>query len=257
VVACRATAEALAKLFAGKAAQDGSPTVFVCENLTCQAPVVGKQSAMEIWKKLEIGAPTMSETDISITGEPITDAMCRFTVDQPVYPDKSFAFLSKEAADDSPLAKRLFEIDGVTRVLISHNQVTLNKSAEADWPVIGKSIGAAIRAHLASGDPAVSDAVWENVPSSEEIRERVQHVLDSEINPSVAEHGGVVSLIDVQDNQVFIQMGGGCQGCGQADVTLKFGIENSIRATIPGVGDILDVTDHAAGRNPFYTPSTK
>ena len=199
----------------------------------------------------------MSQTEISITGDPISDVTCRFTVDRPVYPDKSFAFLSKEAAEDSPLAIRLFEIDGVTRVLISHNQITVNKSTSADWPVIGKSIGAAIRAHLSTDAPAVSDNAWEDVPSSEEIRERVQHVLDTEINPSVAQHGGIVRLIDVQNNQVFIQMGGGCQGCGQADVTLKFGIENTIRATVPGVGDILDVTDHAAGRNPFYTPSKK
>ena len=199
----------------------------------------------------------MSQGEISITGEPITDDTCRFTVDRPVYPDKSFGFLSKEAAEGAPLAKRLFEIDGITRVVISHDQITIHKSAQADWPVIGKSIGDAIRAHLAIGDPAVSDAVWENGPSSEEIRERVQHVLDTEINPSVAAHGGVVKLINVKDNLVFIQMGGGCQGCGQADVTLKFGIENSIRAAVPGVGDILDVTDHAAGRNPYYTPSTK
>jgi len=199
----------------------------------------------------------MSQADISITGEPITDAMCRFTVDRPVYPDKSFAFLSKEAAEDSPLAQRLFEIEGITRVMISHDQITISKSAQTDWPVIGKSIGAAIRDHLSTGDPAVSDAAWESVPSSEEMRQRVQQVLDTEINPSVAEHGGVIRLIDVKENQVFIQMGGGCQGCGQADVTLKFGIENAIRATVPGVGDILDVTDHASGRNPYYTPSTK
>ena len=134
----------------------------------------------------------MSQTEISITGEPITDASCRFTIDQPVYPEKSFAFLSKEAAEGSPLAQRLFEIDGITRVVISHDQITINKSAQADWPVIGKSIGAAIRAHLGTDDPAVSDAAWKNVPSSEEIRERVQQVLDTEISPSVAEHGGVL-----------------------------------------------------------------
>jgi hypothetical protein len=82
----------------------------------------------------------MSQAEISITGEPISDATCRFTVDRPVYPDKSFAFLSKEAAEDSPLAQRLFEIDGITRVLISHDQITINKSAHADWPVIVMSI---------------------------------------------------------------------------------------------------------------------
>ena len=133
----------------------------------------------------------MSQAEISITGEPISDAMCRFTVDRPVYPDKSFAFLSTEAAEGSPLAQRLFEIDGITRVVISHDQITINKSAQADWPVIGKSIGAAIRAHLATDDPAVSDAARENMPSSEDIRERVQQVLDTEINPSIAGHGGV------------------------------------------------------------------
>ena len=199
----------------------------------------------------------MSQTEISITGEPISDAMCRFTVDRPVYPDKAFAFLSKEAAEKSSLAQRLFEIDGVSRVVISHDQITVNKAAQAEWPVIGKSIGAAIRAHMATDEPAVTDAAWENVPSSEEIRQQVQQVLDTDINPSVASHGGVIKLIDVKENQVFIQMGGGCQGCGQADVTLKFGIENAIRAAVPGVGDILDVTDHASGRNPYYTPSKK
>ena len=199
----------------------------------------------------------MSQGEISITGEPLSDARCRFTVDRPVYPDKSFAFLSKEAAKGSPLAERLFEIDGVSRVVISHDQVTVNKSARVDWPVIGKAIGAAIRVHLATGEPAVSDAAWDAMPSSEEIRERVQQVLDTEINPSVAAHGGVVRLIDVRDNLVFVQLGGGCQGCGQADVTLKFGIENAIRAAVPYVGDVLDVTDHAAGRNPYYTPSLK
>ena len=199
----------------------------------------------------------MSQTEISIAGDPISDVTCRFTVDRPVYPDKSFAFLNKESAQGSPLAQRLFEIDGITRVLISHNQITINKAVQADWPVIGKSIGAAIRAHVVSGDPAVSDAAWESVPASDEIREHVQRVLDTEINPAVAGHGGVIRLIDVKQNQVFIQMGGGCQGCGQADVTLKFGIENAIRAAVPAVGDILDVTDHASGRNPYYTPSTK
>ena len=93
----------------------------------------------------------MSQTEISITGEPISDATCRFTVDRPVYPDKSFAFLSKEAAEGSPLAQRLFAIDGITRVVISHDQITINKSARVDWPVIGTSIGVAIRAHLATG----------------------------------------------------------------------------------------------------------
>jgi Fe-S cluster biogenesis protein NfuA len=205
----------------------------------------------------DLRSSKMSQVEVSITGEPISNVVCRFTIDRPVYPDKSFAFLNKDAAEGSPLAERLFAIEGVSRVVISHDQVTVNKTGESEWQVIGKMIGAAIRDHLASGDSAVSSKAWENVPSSDEIREQVQSVLDSEVNPSIADHGGIVRLINVQENTVFIQMGGGCQGCGQADVTLKFGIENAIRASVPGVGAILDVTDHAAGRNPYYTPSKK
>jgi len=199
----------------------------------------------------------MSSDQVSIAGEPITDAMCRFTVDRPVFPDKSFAFTNREVAQNSPLAERLFQIDGITRVVISHDQLTLTKSSAADWPDIGKAIGAAIRTHIASGEPAVAEAAWDSLPPSDEIKAQVQEVLDTEINPAVASHGGIIRLIEVKDNVVFIQMGGGCQGCGQADVTLKQGIETAIRGAVPSVGDILDVTDHASGRNPYYTPSKK
>jgi Fe/S biogenesis protein NfuA len=89
---------------------------------------------------------------------------------------------------------------------------------------------------------------------SVELKTRVQELIDSMINPAVAGHGGYVELIDVQDNRVYLQMGGGCQGCGAADVTLKSGIERLIKDEIPEVTEVLDTTDHAAGNNPYYTP---
>jgi Fe/S biogenesis protein NfuA len=82
---------------------------------------------------------------------------------------------------------------------------------------------------------------------------RVQRVLDERINPSVASHGGHVRLIDVQEGRVFLQLGGGCQGCGMADVTLRQGIEETLRREVPEIEEILDTTDHAAGENPYYT----
>ena len=97
--------------------------------------------------------------------------------------------------------------------------------------------------------------VRRNIPPADQIRQVVQQVLDTDINPSVAKHGGVVGLIDVKDNAVYIQMGGGYLGCGMTDVTLKYGIETAIRDSVPGVGDILDVTDYASGRNPYFTPA--
>jgi Fe/S biogenesis protein NfuA len=86
-----------------------------------------------------------------------------------------------------------------------------------------------------------------------DLRRRVQELIHTMINPAVAGHGGYVELIDVQDSRVYLQMGGGCQGCGAADVTLKSGIERLIREELPEVTEVLDTTDHSSGTNPYYT----
>ena len=83
----------------------------------------------------------------------------------------------------------------------------------------------------------------------------IQKLLDEEINPAVAAHGGFVALLDVRDQRAYIQLGGGCQGCGMADVTLKQGIEVRIRERLPEIVEVVDTTDHAGGSNPYYRPS--
>ena len=87
---------------------------------------------------------------------------------------------------------------------------------------------------------------------SDPLEQAVQDVLTSQINPGVASHGGMVQLLEVKDNVAYIEMGGGCVGCGMADVTLKQGIEVSIKATVPEIVAIVDTTDHASGTNPYY-----
>jgi Fe/S biogenesis protein NfuA len=86
------------------------------------------------------------------------------------------------------------------------------------------------------------------------VKERVQKILDEQINPMVETHGGVINLIDVVEETVYIEMGGGCQGCGMSTVTLKKGVETAIKDNIPEINHILDTTDHAAGTNPYYKP---
>jgi Fe/S biogenesis protein NfuA len=88
---------------------------------------------------------------------------------------------------------------------------------------------------------------------SDDLRAKVQELIDSTINPAVAGHGGFVELIDIQDSRVYLQLGGGCQGCGMSDVTLKAGIERLIKDEIPEVAEVVDTTDHASGSNPYYT----
>jgi len=194
----------------------------------------------------------MSDNTIQIRGEPFSNAKCKFIVDRPVYPEAGYYFANAEKAQGSPLAEALFAIEGVSSVLISHNEVTVGKNTMSEWPVVGKQVGQAIRAHLASGLPAVRAELREQLPPPDVIRGKVEQVLQREINPWVGQHGGVVKLVEVQENNVLLQMGGGCQGCGSATATLRLGVEVAIRAAVPEVGAIFDVTDHAAGANPYY-----
>ena len=84
------------------------------------------------------------------------------------------------------------------------------------------------------------------------IAERVHRVIQDKINPGVASHGGNVQLLDVKDGTVYVRLGGGCQGCGHADTTVKEGIQAAICDEVPEVHTVLDVTDHAAGTNPYF-----
>jgi len=80
----------------------------------------------------------------------------------------------------------------------------------------------------------------------------IRDVLDTRINPAVAGHGGHISLIDVDGPRAFIRMEGGCQGCGMANATLKDGVEVEIKKAVPSIQQVLDVTEHAEGTNPYY-----
>ncbi len=84
------------------------------------------------------------------------------------------------------------------------------------------------------------------------LAERVKTVLETEINPAIASHGGVITLVGVQDTEIYLEMGGGCQGCAMSRMTLRQGVERMVRQAVPEVSVIHDVTDHESGENPFF-----
>ncbi len=88
-----------------------------------------------------------------------------------------------------------------------------------------------------------------------QVKAKVQKILDELINPAVAGHGGFVELLDVKDNLIYLLLGGGCQGCGMVNVTLKQGIEATLKEEIPQIAGVIDQTDHAGGTNPYYQPA--
>jgi Fe/S biogenesis protein NfuA len=92
---------------------------------------------------------------------------------------------------------------------------------------------------------------------SGDVAQRVLQVLDYEINPAIAAHGGRADLVAVEDDTAYLRLSGGCAGCGMAAVTLSQGIEVAIRESVPEIANIVDVTDHASGTNPFYEAAKK
>ena len=84
------------------------------------------------------------------------------------------------------------------------------------------------------------------------LADRVRDVLDNQINPAIAAHGGAITLVDVQDTEIFLEMGGGCQGCAMSRMTLRQGVERMVRQAVPEITVIHDITDHASGENPFF-----
>ncbi|HSW39748.1 MAG TPA: NifU family protein [Acidobacteriota bacterium] len=193
------------------------------------------------------------DKEISIVGEPtINPAMCNFIVDRPVYCGNSAYFGNRESAGLSPLARKIFELAEVESVLIADNRVTVTKSGGEPWHEFGKKIGDKIRGHIAANEPAVSEEYEKSLPDESALRQKVQDLLDGEINPALGNHGGWAELVEVKRNSIYLRLGGGCQGCASAKITLKMGIERIIRERIPEIGEVLDATDHASGINPYH-----
>jgi Fe/S biogenesis protein NfuA len=164
-----------------------------------------------------------------------------------------------EVLDSSPLAPQydlalieeseketgdqIYEQGGF-EVVVPRSSVDLLKGATVDW----------VESMQGSGFKVENPNI---VPIGEGLAEgplpdRVKQVIDMQVNPAIASHGGSVTLVEVRDNVVYLEMMGGCQGCGMAAVTLAQGIRRIIMENVPDVKDIVDVTNHDAGANPYY-----
>ena len=180
---------------------------------------------------------------------------CKFTVSRTVHPGGPFFFDSKERAAGSPLVERLFALSGVAHVLVAETVVTVGKGPSVAWSALKSAIGAAIRTQLLTVVPAIFEAprgTSTRGRTDDEVRAIVQDLLDREVNRSIAGHGGKISIVDVRDGNLSISMSGGCQGCAASSVTLRQGFEVMVHRVAPEIVDIVDTTDHAAGKKPFY-----
>jgi Fe-S cluster biogenesis protein NfuA len=268
------------------------------------------------------------------------DHVLKFLPGRAVLDGEAMTFSDESAAQRSPLAVRLFQLEAVTEVVLDSEAVTVSKTPDADWQLLKPAIFGIIMEHFLADKPilvdgneileaevraliderirpgiaaeggdilfyGVSDGVARlelvnrglaapafslqirventirhylpDVAAVEFVRAApptapavmshgtldlddpetvaVKVLLDEQINPAVAAHGGYIALVAVEDHVVHLSLEGGCQGCGMADVTLKQGVEGAILAEVPTITAVRDATDHAGGTNPYYEPA--
>ena len=194
----------------------------------------------------------MLAQQIKIRGEPTADPQkCRFVLDGEVLSRASVSFTRDSDMEKAPLAKQLLDLSYIAQVNIAGQVLTLTGDNVESWPSIGKEIGEVIRSQLESGEAPVTEEVMDT--GNSELFDQVNELIKNDVNPSIASHGGIITLHNVSDGKAYVTMGGGCQGCSASSVTLKQGVESYIIAKVDEVNEIVDITNHSEGVNPYYT----
>ncbi|MCH9805091.1 NifU family protein [bacterium] len=193
------------------------------------------------------------DSDIRIRAETsvVDPDTCKFIVDRVVHPGGPFAFDRRRATDDFTLPSRLLTLEAISAVVIADTTVSVTKERSASWEGLRSQIGAEIRAHLEIGRPAIVEP-HHSGRDDQQVRAAIEQLVDREVNPTIAAHGGKISVVEVRNGVLSIAMSGGCQGCASSTATLRDGFETMARRVAPELTQIVDITNHAAGTAPFY-----
>ena len=151
-------------------------------------------------------------------------------------------FPNSKSANASPLASRLFEIEGVSRVFLATDFISVTKQTELDWNNLKPSILTGIMDHFSSGLPVINQSNDSNLensnPEDSETIKQIKDLLETRVRPAVAMDGGDISFCSFESGVVTLQMKGACAGCPSSTATLKMGIENMLRHYIPEVTEV-------------------
>ena len=154
-------------------------------------------------------------------------------------------FATPDAAERSPLATALFGLDGVTRVFLGADFITITKSDDAAWQALKPMVLGAIMDHFLAGRPVIEGAEEEaeedTLPEDADIVSQIKELLDTRVRPAVASDGGDIVFRGYRDGVVRLHMQGACSGCPSSSATLKHGIENMLRHYVPEVQSVEQV----------------
>lgn len=173
------------------------------------------------------------------TEQTLNPATIKFIPGQIVMAQGSAEFREADKAGRSPLAMRLFRIDGVAAVFLASDFVSVTRDTESDWPFLKPQVLAAIMEHYLSGLPVIEGVaeVADNGIESEIVLQ-IRELLDTRVRPAVARDGGDIDFVKFEDGIVWLQMKGACAGCPSSTATLKLGIENMLKHYVPEIKSV-------------------
>ena len=209
----------------------------------------------------------MSEK-LEILATPMDDPnFCRFTLGVSPMVENEIVFDQRPGQEF--FIQDLFDVGGISQIILDTNYIICQKSVDTPWQVLGKTIGNILRLNykrnlLKVPKEVIGQTKMTSKAESEifvkindefiksDLAKGIQEIIELQIQPSLGAHGGSVRILDFQAGKLFVNFSGGCQGCSQASVTVKDGIEKIITSKFSEVKEVVDVTNHSSGENPYF-----
>lgn len=171
-------------------------------------------------------------------------ATLKYVIARQLLPRGTANFLTKEEAETSPLPHRLFDVEGVTAVMVGPNFVTVTMAEGVDAAKLHDAVHTTLHAHLDAGEHPVDPAALERkaaVADGDPTTARIREIIEDEVRPAVAMDGGDIIFENFQDGIVYVQMMGSCSACPSSTATLKMGIESRLREELPEVVEVVQI----------------
>ncbi|MBI4404466.1 MAG: NifU family protein [Deltaproteobacteria bacterium] len=168
----------------------------------------------------------------------------KFVVNRTLMDKGAANFTEVGKAEHAPFAKKLFDIPGVSAVMVGRNFVTITKSTSGNWDVLSAQVPKTIESYLASGAPLFSPEFSLNAPGSgaeAEVEQKIREILDNEIRPAVAMDGGDIELQRYENGIAYLYLQGACSSCPSAIMTLKMGVEARLKEAVPELKEVVEV----------------
>jgi Fe-S cluster biogenesis protein NfuA len=178
------------------------------------------------------------------TEETPNPATLKFLPGRKVLERGTAEFKNEDAAKASPLAQRLFKLQGVRGVFLSGDFISVSKADDTDWGVLRPMILGALMEHLSTGQPIINQNVEQKTASQDDpLVEQIKELLETRVRPAVMMDGGDIAFESFEDGIVYLRMHGACSGCPSSTMTLKSGIENMLKHYVPEVKEVRPVQD--------------